>query len=556
MKITILNGAQKGQVFDLINLPFFIGRDTQNSIVLNDFKVSRKHLKITKEQDTYLIVDLESANGTFLNNHNITQSSLSHGDTILLGSTLLGIQIDPLPPVFDEKDLEQEIQLAQDSQIKIELSVPCQKTILQLKKQFENNPDRLFSNLSTLFHVSEMIHRILDEKELLKKISDLLFEVVGGDRLTILIPNKNSEWTPLLMHRKNIQGRFYPLAVSQSIIQQVTHQKMGVLIKDTALDGMTSSQESILTLGIKSAMCAPLIIQDNITGLIYTDVIHSAKFFDEYDLQLLMTLINQSTVAIDNCRLYQELKEQDKMKNELKIAHDIQIHLLPDSHPNLKNIDLVFKSKSAEEIGGDYIDWFWLNKHELSIVIADVSGKGIPGALIMAMFKAYIRSQANTKLQPSLLLRNINQLLHQSMRLEMFVTAIYGIFDINTHEFTFCRAGHLPLIHFNKDASEVHLYEPKGMALGMLQWNHQIQLEEKTISLNQNDTLVFYTDGLEEAINPQGNELGRDRLISMIEKDYQLPLIDLQDHVYQSILNFTQNKSQFDDMTLCMLRRL
>jgi len=556
MIIKILNGPQYGETFSIGKKSVSIGRDLNNELILNDFKASRQHAEIYFKNNQYWIKDLKSSNGTFLNQESLKESLLKSGDIIKIGSTQLEFSpYENLHLISSGK--EPEISFAGDAMTKIDLSLPLKKNLSELKTHFESDSDQLIANLSIIFQTSELIHKIIDENELIKKFSAMLFDVMDCDRLSILLKENEKDWTSIAHHRKNTKGKFFPLALSQSILKKVSDQKIGVLIRNTSLDDESSSQESIITLGIRSAMCAPLIIKDQLIGLIYIDVIHSQKLFNEFDLQLLISLTNQCSISMENCRLYLDLKNQEKMKNELKIAHDIQIHLLPElRHQSFNNIDLTFQCDSAEEIGGDYIDWFSLDQNKIAIVIADVSGKGIPGAMIMAMFKAMIRSLSTQHSNPKKLLENVNQSLIENIRLDMFVTCVYGIYDFDKNEFHFSRAGHLPVVIFSADGNQYRIEQPHGMALGMIPWNKNIELEERCIQLKKGETLMLYTDGLEEAVNKKNRELGRDQFYKLILDHYQSPIDTLIKQVYQSIQRYTGFQAQSDDMTMCLLRRL
>ncbi len=556
-KVTISNGPHQGQSFQLDFFPVTIGRDPKNTIVLNDERISHNHALLNYQNGKIAIKDLNSAHGTLVNELPVKECILHDGDHVTLGTTILTLMTQETTPQKPQLSKQPKIKILHDDETSINFMLPCSsKEMLHFTEHFKNDPERLVKNLATIFEASELIYKIINEDQLFKTITDLLFRVIDCDRMIILIPNAEHDWFPHYMRRKQSPGKFYPLAVSQSIIKKVTQDQIGVAIKNTSLEKITSQSESILMLGIRSAMCVPIKIKNTIVGLAYADILFSDHFFDEFELQLLVAIANQASIAIENCRLHAKLHEQEKVRNELKIAQDIQNNLLPKTNPKIPKCDFVFKCKPAEEVGGDYMDWFPLNDHELALVIADVSGKGIPGAIIMSMFKAMVRSKAMLSLSPSHLLKIINETLLENLQSMMFITAIYGIYHVENHTFTFGRAGHLPLIHFRNNGKIVDIHHPKGIALGIESWKNQIEIEEQVIHISKNDTIFLYTDGLIECTNHQDQELGSDALYHIIQEYYTLDLQNLQEHIFQNIQNYIKQTYPNDDMTMCMLRRL
>ena len=239
------------------------------------------------------------------------------------------------------------------------------------------------------------------------------------------------------------------------------------------------------------------------------------------------------------------------------IAKEIQQILLPQVFPDLKDIEFAFMSLEAEEVGGDYYDWFWINPETLALVIADVSGKGVPGALIMAMFRSTLKSRAVGCKSPSELLREVNNLLIPDLKQDMFISSTLAFLNIARKEITFCRAGHLPLMVYRKSKRMIEEYEPRGMALGFLVWDEN-PLEEKTISLNSGDLVIFYTDGVEEAQNNQKEIFGKKRFLKIAQETFENCLNEKVRVALQQIINkirdFTQAEPASDDITLGLLR--
>lgn len=246
-------------------------------------------------------------------------------------------------------------------------------------------------------------------------------------------------------------------------------------------------------------------------------------------------------------------------KKELEIASHIQRTFMPSNFnpfPDSDKLNLYGKMFPAQSVCGDFFDFFAIGNHRLGFVIADVSGKGVPAALFMVMSKTLLRSTALANPSPQECMREVSHYLTYNNESMMFVTALYGILDINTGEVTYCDAGHIPPYIVSKNGEVSKLPKLPGIALGVLD---DLELEdslflEKTIQLQPGDTLVLYTDGVTEALDHNMHVYPESRFTSLIEKHAQNDLVELIDSVKQDVETFAQGMDQYDDITLLCLR--
>jgi sigma-B regulation protein RsbU (phosphoserine phosphatase) len=207
----------------------------------------------------------------------------------------------------------------------------------------------------------------------------------------------------------------------------------------------------------------------------------------------------------------------------------------------------------AKEVGGDFFDFIPISEDRWGLVIADVSGKGVPAALFMALSRTLIRANASGDHTASEAICRANDLIAQEERAGMFVTLFYGILDTEDMSLTYVNAGHnLPLM-FRDGGAEIIMLAAKGIALGVMQ---DIELEEKKISLRSGDTIVLYTDGVTEAINNQEEQFGQQRLTDIVQGCCNLSAGELLQHITDGVNAFSQEQSQFDDITLMVLKVL
>lgn len=244
-------------------------------------------------------------------------------------------------------------------------------------------------------------------------------------------------------------------------------------------------------------------------------------------------------------------RELERTEYEMETARGIQQSFLPESPPRVKGFELAALNLPAREVGGDFYDFIPISQDKLGIVIADVSGKGMPAALFMALSRTLVRANTVGKTTVSEAIRRANNLISQDAKSGMFVTLFYAVLDSKRKLLRYVNAGHNPPLLLKETAGGVILLEAKGIALGVLD---DISLEERELELASNDVVIFYTDGVTESINEKEEQFGQERLIAAIEKSIDLPVQDLIGKVKEEVTTFAQGQPQFDDLTLVALK--
>lgn len=282
----------------------------------------------------------------------------------------------------------------------------------------------------------------------------------------------------------------------------------------------------------------------------------SGTGYDPETISTLANLAQNAGLIIENARLYSELKEQERIQQEMQWAREIQQTLLPRAAPRLTGYEVYGYSRPAKEVGGDYYDYIPGNQPALyHLIIGDVSGKGVPAGLIMSVVRSLVHSYSEFEATPGLILQRVNRTLTEDLEPEMFVTASMMTVDFSTHSMRMVRAGHEPAILIRGDGSVSQLH-PRGTALGLADCQHYEQnAEELVYALHQGDLIVLFTDGITEAQNPAGQEFGMERLIDCIRRYRHDPLASLGDQVLRHLGDFTRDREQLDDITLLALRR-
>lgn len=246
--------------------------------------------------------------------------------------------------------------------------------------------------------------------------------------------------------------------------------------------------------------------------------------------------------------------ENERLSNEMHIARVLQDQLLPKKFPDIPGYSVFAECVPALEVGGDYFDFVKLNEHKTGIVIADVSGKGLPAAFYMTLVKGIFQSYAGSSCSPKEVLTKMNSLLYKIVEKRTFITMMYAVLDHKLNKLVVARAGHEPVIRFNSD--KIDLLQPKGIGLALESGEvFSKSIFEQEIDLFTGDLLLFYTDGLTDARDGESHELGIDHLLQIIHKHSRSSTKDFTESLLSEIKVFSKSTSQYDDITLITLKR-
>ena len=250
----------------------------------------------------------------------------------------------------------------------------------------------------------------------------------------------------------------------------------------------------------------------------------------------------------------EELAQEQRIKQELRIARDVQQSFLPVETPRFKNLDLAAICKPAYETGGDYYDFVKLDDHRIAVTIGDVSGKGIQAAFYMTFIKGILHSLCREIDSPAEILKKVNRLFYDNARRGTFISLVYGIIDLQKNTFRFARAGHNPVLRVASKKGLIEELKPKGIGIGLSKDRFDEQLEEVELSIEENNVLVLYTDGIVEALSESQNFYGTDRLNSMIKRNARKSAKEILDLLAHDVRSFIGKAKQHDDMTMMVMK--
>lgn len=272
---------------------------------------------------------------------------------------------------------------------------------------------------------------------------------------------------------------------------------------------------------------------------------------------VLLSFSNRRLVEIDEYvpEYIGRIAERERIRKELEIARKIQLQFLPQREPEYPHLDISSICKPAMEVGGDYYDFFSDSERYMSVVVGDVSGKGISAAFYMTMAKGIIQTVARRLRAPRLVMSEVNAVFYENSAREVFISAIYGLFDMQEQQLTFARAGHNPLVMHKRKGEQPELLNPRGLAIGLDSGViFSKTIEETTVPIEPGDVFVFYTDGLSEAMDKSGEEFGEERLLELITQVGEKTARELRDTIKREVDRFCKGAEPHDDFTMVVVR--
>ncbi len=415
--------------------------------------------------------------------------------------------------------------------------------------------------LRMLLDITKTISRSLDLDEVLNLVMDTLDSLIPYDAAGIYLVKTSGpmpEWEGVVddswvFHTQAVRG--YDIDDLQEL-----GLKMGEgLIGHVAVSGKPFISPDVRNepryinarAGTRSEMVAPIISNSEVIGVfdLESDELNA---YAKDDLEILGLLASQVAIIIEKVMLHDQLIEKQRLETQLEVARQVQLELLPARDPQLEGFDISAYNFPTEEVSGDYYDWVRIYDDQIGIVIADVSGKGVPAALLMAFLRASLRAATHIGYAPHISMSKVNYLLWESIERNQFVTAFYGILDSANRTLAYCNAGHNPPFLMEADG-KVHFEERGGVPLGMFR---DTRYYEYFANIQPGQVLVLYTDGVTEANNRALEEYGRDRLVEAVRNCRHLSSREMIDFIHHDVLNWTEGLGATDDVTFFIIKAL
>lgn len=364
-------------------------------------------------------------------------------------------------------------------------------------------------------------------------------------------PQTRAQFIEKILHSESFE-------LGEGLIGSVAQSQKPILIQDAPKDPRVTTHKDP-SLAISSMIIAPILFRKNLLGVLAVANPVDAMPFNDNDLSLVQSLAEQAGMAIHNANLMNLLIEKKKLDFDLSLASNIQGMLLPRKFPKDTFLDIDAYYRPAQQVGGDLYDVFTLPNNKIAVAIADVSGKGVPASILMAICQTNLRHFARQHDSPSEVLKAMNLEMHPEIRQDMFITITYATIDTARSNITIARAGHeLPILFKYNPENESYTSEniqSEGMALGMVP-NEIFDevISDTSISLNPQDIFVLFTDGLTEATNEEDEEFGLNRLTDCLSNSLTQPARKINEHVIDAIEDFSHTTKNMDDLTLVTIK--
>lgn len=521
-----------------------LGRSRDADIFIPDQWLSRMHAEIRLDRGGLTIADLGSKNGTLVNGSRIQGvTPLRKGDQIKLGDHLMTVQFGL------EEEPEEDFQA-------VGTRVFSLRTLQEGVMRAPSSAEELVRKNRVLSVLSGAAAALLAHKpisETFDQILDILFAAVSAERGAIaLFEGPPAAPTAEVKASKTRRGEPI-LRVSRSISRRVLKEQVSILLPNVLEDSLLKSEASIVTTGIRSAMCAPLWHSDggkeSIIGVVYLDSRERTHTFSEEDLELVTALASVAAAKIENARLLEESLEKRRLEEDMRVAAEIQRSMLPKASPVVAGFDVAAGTEPCRAVGGDYFD-FHLTKDRLTFVMGDVSGKGTGAALIMTVLRAAVRDYwLDENLATAI--AEMNNVVTQNVPANKYVTFFFGRLDLNTGVLEYVNAGHnSPILSRRTGAME--RLSTGGMVLGLFE---DAVYEVGTVLLEPQDRLVVFTDGFSETWNSKGEELGEDGLSKFVADLAGASAAAMKEHLLKKADAFAEGLKATDDRTIIVVCR-
>ncbi|MBM79890.1 MAG: hypothetical protein CMJ78_04770 [Planctomycetaceae bacterium] len=594
--LKVESGRQKGSFVRLRDDNTLFGRHPNCHIVLNSTSVSRHHAQIVFENDSVFLEDLKSQNGTYLNGDRIEKRiKLNDGDEVNICDNFFTFYFQ-LPPESPADDLGATHSFGDSSDGFVVGEVCSEDQGLRGTNEFNSEPheigiaDELVFEpsdyedsdssgiiarresmessvrtgrvhpetlLDAVLQISNNLRRVLDLDGVLNEIMNGLFNIFQHANEGFVLLRDDDEPEKLVVratHNRDVNASG-KLPISMTIVRLVLETGDTILSADAGADSRFLPSQSLGKLRTRSILCAPLISKaGEPLGIIQLATASGSTPFREEDLDLIVSIATQGSLAIENARLHQEALKQSQLAKELEFATQVQRGFLPSKPPTMDGYQFHHFYQSSNTVGGDYFDYIDLPGGRIAMSLADIAGKGVPAALLMAMFYSSARYHLLTNDSLSGAIADLNRECCGTTSLgHRFITCIMLVVDPSSHQVTVVNAGHLAPIRRSSNGSTELIGEPEaGMPLGILA---DQEFVEVTFTSDPGDSLLLYSDGITEAQNSDKEHYSSSRLREFVANDSN-PIDELVPAIIADVASFVEKSAFADDVCVMACRHI
>ncbi len=521
-----------------------LGRSSLNELCYpDDVGLSRQHLALTRVSGQWQVEDLGSKNGTVLNGKRIEElAPFGMGDRISAGHLTIefadSVAATANTVVFVEHG---ESFSNASTTVVASLDAVLGPQVDDMSKTYvmQGSPQ-----MRALIRAGRELagHRPLEE--LFPLIMDLSVEAVCAGRGVLM----TLEGDDLLVRANRGEG----FKISTTVRDRVIKEKSSLLVRDAQLDQALREHMSIVEQKVRSMIAVPLQTNDRVIGLIYVDSPHLIREFSREDLNLLTVMANVAAIRIEHARLNEIEEAERAMAKDMQQAALIQKGLLPSKPPSVPGLDIAGKTTACRTVGGDYYDFLEFSDGRVGMLVGDVAGKGMPAALLMSSLQARVQVLFEEADDLARKIGRLNKAICSNCPDNRFITFFMTVANPATGELAYTNAGHNPPLVV-RSAGGFETLRGGGVILGILP---QAVYEESRMQMEPGDVLVLFSDGVTEAVDPNDQDFGEERLAALVASLRHLPAAEIVEAIDAAVTEFTQGAPAADDITVVVVRKL
>jgi serine phosphatase RsbU (regulator of sigma subunit)/pSer/pThr/pTyr-binding forkhead associated (FHA) protein len=516
-----------------------IGRSTSCDLSVSDRFLSRQHARMYRSGDEWLIEDLGSRNGTFVNGERISMPARVHaGDTIAMSASLVRVRPTGAGD-FEQGDLTtSDVVLKPASDVLIRSHTPPSDEAIEDQSALTRYAERLA--------IVNEVHQALAGSIALDELLEHLKPEHGAVFLKGGVGNYERAAS------RSIQNAAGELAYSESLIDEVAEKGMAAMVLDAQTDQRFASAQSLMNAGIRSLIAAPLLDPKGALGLIVLSSNAAIRKFSEADLELLVTLASVAAMRIRNVALAGEAAERQRLERELALARRIQVGLFPQRMPEVPGYEFYGGNAPSRGVSGDYYEVIERAEgRECVLLVADVSGKGMAASLLTGYLEALSSVPIEAGLEPDEVFNRISRPFHRRTPTNRFATMVLAVLEPEKGRIRYSNAGHSPPF-LDRASGELEWFRTTGLPIGILE---DAEYSSAETTLGQGDVLVLYSDGYTEAENPDGEQFGSERLADACVRHGAGTLEEMALALEETLEDFARGTPFADDRTLVIVRR-
>jgi sigma-B regulation protein RsbU (phosphoserine phosphatase) len=535
------NGQRRDVALSIF--PFRIGRQAGNELTLRDSRVSRQQAQITDVNGTMVLEDMGSSHGTFVNGEKILRHELKASD-----------QID-----FGVPDSYRVVYVGEGATIdelveRIEAPAPTEAGARELH------------HLSVLLDVARSLSSGLSLEDILASVVDAAIAITRTERGVLLLANPAGQMETAVA-RNGQRGTLRPedMQVSQGVLRRVQASRRELVVGDAmdAEGGRAGHGESITRLDLHTVVAIPIdkkpVIeavdvtvaarQSDLLGILYLDSRAPSSTFSALDREVVRSLAHEAATLIDNARLFAAARVKARLDHDIEIASKIQQGLLPKELPNLPDVAVSGSTLACYSVGGDCFDVIELDGGRHGFFVGDISGKGIPAALLATLLQGIFFTTASMDIPLTSVFSRVNRYLAERAGGDRYATVFYGVLD-KSGAFEYVNAGHVPPLVKRKSGA-IERLDLASFPVGMFP---DAEYESAAVKLEKGDFLVIYTDGVSEAVNVKTEMFEEERLQQLLEGFQGQTVEQLAETIREGVKTFTQGAPQSDDITILVVQ--